>query len=140
MTATVVAEITRGRVLQPCGTRAAWRRHIARGETPCDPCVAANRDYETARYDTDPYDKAAIVTAGTPLPGDWADQGACRAVDPNVFFPGRGEPATEAKTICAACPVITECAAYALQHPSLLGVWGGLTARQRQRRREGHAS
>lgn len=27
---------------QPCGTPAAYRRHIYRGEQPCRPCLAAN--------------------------------------------------------------------------------------------------
>lgn len=31
---------------QPCGTRAAYKRHKARGEDPCAPCVAAQRQYE----------------------------------------------------------------------------------------------
>ena len=33
--------------LQPCGTRAAWRRHHAANETPCHPCVMANRAHNT---------------------------------------------------------------------------------------------
>lgn len=40
----------RGRpVTQPCGTRAAHRRHKAHGETPCLPCVEADRQWEAAR-------------------------------------------------------------------------------------------
>ncbi|MGZ4663618.1 MAG: hypothetical protein ACXV5Q_00830 [Frankiaceae bacterium] len=31
------------RQLQPCGTPAAYRRHQKAGETPCAPCVEANR-------------------------------------------------------------------------------------------------
>lgn len=30
---------------QPCGTRAAAKRHRARGEDPCPPCVTAEREY-----------------------------------------------------------------------------------------------
>lgn len=30
-----------GRELAPCGTRAAYRRHLRRGEVPCRACVAA---------------------------------------------------------------------------------------------------
>ena len=30
--------------LRPCGTLAAYRRHLRRGETPCAACAAANRD------------------------------------------------------------------------------------------------
>lgn len=31
--------------LKPCGTQAAYQRHRKRGETPCQPCVEANRAY-----------------------------------------------------------------------------------------------
>jgi hypothetical protein len=38
--------------LQPCGTRAAYRRHRRRGETPCQPCRDAAALYKrTARVD-----------------------------------------------------------------------------------------
>lgn len=29
---------------QPCGTRAAYRRHLRRDEKPCEPCIEANRE------------------------------------------------------------------------------------------------
>ena len=32
-----------GRALQPCGTPAAYRRHIRSGQKACEPCLAANR-------------------------------------------------------------------------------------------------
>lgn len=35
--------------LEPCGTRAAYRRHLAHGEEPCEPCDAANKAYDRAR-------------------------------------------------------------------------------------------
>lgn len=31
--------------LQPCGTRAAYIRHLAHGEEPCNDCTVANREY-----------------------------------------------------------------------------------------------
>ncbi len=31
------------RALQPCGTRAAYQRHLAHREVPCRPCSEANR-------------------------------------------------------------------------------------------------
>ncbi|MBA9003688.1 hypothetical protein [Thermomonospora cellulosilytica] len=33
--------------LQPCGTHAAYMRHLRRGEKPCDACRAARRAYNT---------------------------------------------------------------------------------------------
>jgi hypothetical protein len=38
-----------GRVLQPCGTHAAYMRHKARREDPCAECVIAERAYQRAR-------------------------------------------------------------------------------------------
>jgi hypothetical protein len=35
--------------LEPCGTRAAYRRHLAHGEVPCERCTAANRETERVR-------------------------------------------------------------------------------------------
>lgn len=34
--------------LMPCGTPAAWRRHRKQGETACEPCATAYREYDTA--------------------------------------------------------------------------------------------
>jgi len=31
------------RVLQPCGTRAAYNRHLAHHQLPCEECYKANR-------------------------------------------------------------------------------------------------
>jgi hypothetical protein len=31
--------------IQPCGTRSAYRRHRAKGETACKPCITANTAY-----------------------------------------------------------------------------------------------
>ena len=39
-----------GRLLQPCGTRAAYVRHRNYGQEPCDPCTNANRAYEASRH------------------------------------------------------------------------------------------
>lgn len=38
------------RPLKPCGTRAAYVRHLAYGQKPCEPCTRANRAYEMRRY------------------------------------------------------------------------------------------
>ena len=37
------------KVLQPCGTHAAYSRHLYRDETPCDACRTAERAYQNAR-------------------------------------------------------------------------------------------
>ena len=35
--------------LMPCGTVAAYQRHIRAGEKPCDPCAEASRVYATTK-------------------------------------------------------------------------------------------
>lgn len=38
------------RVPQPCGTTAAYARHLRHGETPCDACRKANAERHRALY------------------------------------------------------------------------------------------
>lgn len=65
----------------------------------------------------------------------WRDQGACRGVDPNVFFPERGDSCVAAKKVCAGCPVRGECLDFALAHGEKFGIWGGKSERERSRLR-----
>lgn len=41
----------RGPAPKPCGTRAAYRRHRAKGEKPCAPCKAANAEWQANHQD-----------------------------------------------------------------------------------------
>ena len=61
----------------------------------------------------------------------WQDKAACKGLDPELFFPPRGVNATEAKAVCASCPVQTDCALYALEHNEREGIWGGLAREER---------
>lgn len=84
--------------------------------------------------------------------GDWRHRSACLEEDPELFFPiGNSGPALEqveaAKAVCAGCPVVAECLAWALANPTLTddGVWGGMgeverRAELRRRRRRGDAT
>ena len=65
---------------------------------------------------------------------DWMTAARCAHADPELFFPKprHHRDAAEAKAICAACPVIGDCLAYALGQPNLYGIWGGTTADERQ--------
>ena len=70
---------------------------------------------------------------------EWQLDGACRRVDPSVFFHPEGErgPARRnrdaaAKAVCATCPVVAQCRAHALQVREPYGVWGGMTEDERE--------
>jgi WhiB family redox-sensing transcriptional regulator len=69
---------------------------------------------------------------------------ACMQTDPEVFFPdGNNEGWNEtrkAKAMCSTCPVIYECAVYALKAEENYGVWGGLSANELRQIRRGHRS
>lgn len=60
----------------------------------------------------------------------WRDLAACRGVDPDLFFPERGESTEPAKAVCAVCPVRVKCLAAHIGES--VGVFGGLSARQRK--------
>lgn len=62
----------------------------------------------------------------------WKARAACSDADTRLFFPERGEPVREAKEICAGCDVRTECLNYALAIPNCVGIWGGLSGRERR--------
>lgn len=69
----------------------------------------------------------------------WQTRGACRTVDPESFFSPDSERGAKragreaaAKELCAHCPVVQQCLGYAMQVNEPHGVWGGLTANERQ--------
>lgn len=61
-------------------------------------------------------------------------QALCAQIGPadDIFFPKAGDNATAAKRICARCPEIEACLAYALAN-DVEGVWGGTGAGERIR-------
>ena len=83
---------------------------------------------------------AAVVplAGGASVPADaarevWASA-LCAQVDPELFFPEKGQPSAPAKAVCAACPVTALCLATfgpLVDH----GVVGGLTAEERRLQR-----
>ena len=74
-----------------------------------------------------------------PIEGNWRERAACRAADPELFFPQVGAPdevaqTVAAKRLCAACPVRQVCLADAMawEDPARrVGVFGGLAADER---------
>lgn len=67
----------------------------------------------------------------TTLPS-WMGEGICAQTGPELFFPDRGGSVTEAKELCADCPIRSECLEYALDNGERFGVWGGLSERERR--------
>lgn len=65
----------------------------------------------------------------------WQKSALCAQVDPDSFFPGKGESPRVAKALCRKCPVQQECLEYALEHDTDFGVWGGASPVQRRRMR-----
>lgn len=63
----------------------------------------------------------------------WRQRGACRGLDPDIFYPLDEDEPDEAKAICAICPVREPCLEFALSSREAEGVWGGATARERRR-------
>jgi WhiB family transcriptional regulator, redox-sensing transcriptional regulator len=83
------------------------------------------------------YDLTLITPAGpdhTPHGQEhWSHHAVCAETDPDVFYPESGEPVTEAKRVCARCPVTTPCLNWALANNERYGVWGGTSERERRR-------
>ena len=68
---------------------------------------------------------------------DWREHAACRDADPELFFPvsdmGPGaRQVTQAKAVCAGCPVRTRCLDYAMDNALDHGIFGGTTECERR--------
>ncbi len=70
---------------------------------------------------------------------DWHADGACQDLDTEMFFhpdnergPQRAEREAAAKAVCATCPVVAQCAAWALRTREPYGIWGGLSESDRE--------
>lgn len=71
---------------------------------------------------------------------NWRNLAACRGMDPDLFFPERGDlyTAQAAQAVCGTCPVAAECLEFAIEVGEKIGVWGGLSGndlRKEKRRR-----
>jgi len=74
-------------------------------------------------------------TDTTAQPGSssrWQDEALCAGMDPDLFFPERGDMETvnAAKAVCAGCPVRSECLELGIHEK--FGIWGGTTERERR--------
>lgn len=66
---------------------------------------------------------------------EWREAAACRAEDPDLFFPVAGAvpaaQAEQAKAVCRRCPSLDDCRAWSLATRQPAGVWGGLDEGER---------
>lgn len=67
----------------------------------------------------------------------WMNDALCAEIGVDPFFPESHENHQQAVQICRRCPVQTECLEHALKLEqsdawNVLGIWGGLTPRQRR--------
>jgi WhiB family redox-sensing transcriptional regulator len=65
---------------------------------------------------------------------EWRQRAACRhsGLHPDTWFPNPGDSAARetALKVCRRCPVIRDCAMYALRTQPPHGVWAGMTQKQ----------
>ncbi|WP_313815117.1 WhiB family transcriptional regulator [Citricoccus sp.] len=66
----------------------------------------------------------------------WQVDALCAQTDPEAFFPEKGGSTRDAKKVCSACTVRSECLEYALGNDERFGIWGGLSERERRRLRK----
>ncbi|WP_263855161.1 WhiB family transcriptional regulator [Arthrobacter sp. M4] len=87
---------------------------------------------------------AQPVWIGLPKTQDFDDEGElgwqtdalCAQTDPEAFFPEKGGSTRDAKKVCGACNVRSQCLEYALANDERFGIWGGLSERERRRLRK----
>jgi WhiB family redox-sensing transcriptional regulator len=67
---------------------------------------------------------------------EWQLLAICRGVDPDLFYPDKGQSPEPAKRVCMKCEVRDSCLEFAMVTGERFGVWGGLSARERNKLRK----
>lgn len=65
----------------------------------------------------------------------WKEGGNCKGVDPDLFYPEKGESTVLGKAICRGCVVRAKCLDFALETSVKTGIWGGLSEYERRKLR-----
>jgi WhiB family transcriptional regulator, redox-sensing transcriptional regulator len=96
---------------------------------------------EPRRRQLEPLDRPPLDVEG------WQANATCADpdIDPDIFFPGKGQPARDALEVCARCPVRADCLEHALKiaddaEGMHFGIFGGMTPNQRRHLVRGHRS
>lgn len=64
----------------------------------------------------------------------WREYAACAGKQELFFSDNKGTIVREAKAICSICVVRSQCLAHAMKHQEF-GIWGGLTANERRKKK-----
>lgn len=142
----LLADMTfKGQVVFRTGYRPGQSREVhlwsvAPPETVPAPRPPVTPDVLARKRERDRRTTAARRARGRePFAGALALPGAaCRAADPDLFFPDRGDAAAEAAAvaICAGCPVRVACYARAVRNGERFGIWGGINLEDAPRCRD----
>jgi hypothetical protein len=80
-------------------------------------------------------DPPAVRPGLAPSDTPWRELALCVGHDPELWFPVKSDGGGNAVRICSACPVRLDCLSWAIGHNERDGIWGGVSARKRQRMR-----
>jgi WhiB family redox-sensing transcriptional regulator len=88
------------------------------------------------------HEPGALLIAPNPAPDEhelnlgatpWRQFAMCLGHEPDLWFPIDSDGGARAVSICSVCPVRLDCLAWAIEHNERNGIWGGVSARKRQR-------
>jgi WhiB family redox-sensing transcriptional regulator len=63
----------------------------------------------------------------------WMNESLCKGNREVQFFSEVMDEIKIAKSMCKICPVAPDCLEYAVKNGEILGVWGGLSQRERRK-------
>lgn len=106
------------------------KRYAPRASCNCPMCVSHRRTAEVKRRQALRPRHSPLLELTEDRP-DWHAQANCSGMDPEVWFPGRGESTKDLKAICERCAVQAQCRTAGLVEK--FGMWGGLSERERRR-------
>lgn len=113
-----------------CGESNSTRRHY---ECDTDRETRKKQGHRASRAGM----HASRYTAPPAMRGEWMIDALCRnSPTPDLWFAEDRPTQAIARAVCNECPVREACQAWADRRPEPFGMWGGMTATARARKRE----